>query len=162
LSEIGLKLRVRDARKLAAALTSTEFSAVAQELNAKLDEYDGKRRECEERRKRELVAQREQEARRAACEREGHLEARYDEHLSMLDASTLSNVLVEIPSCPRCGESLVILADGSVKEWLGWTQTKEPLHHSMRIIQRNEEDPHENHQDSERSRKTAPTAFHPS
>ena len=145
MSEIGIKLRVRIARKLATALASTEFSAVAEELNAKLEEYEGKRREREERRKRELVAQREQDARRAACEREGHLEVRYDEHLSMLDASTLNGVLVEIPSCPRCGESLVILADGSTKEWLAWTQTKEPLHHSMRITQRNGENLRENH-----------------
>jgi len=135
MSAIILKLGIKDARKVASGLIRELPTQYVEELKIQLEDYDRKRREQEERRKRELAIRREREAKEAECKQKGHLEPTYDNEdmCGLLDGMTLEDTIVQIPSCSRCGESLVILADGSFKDWLSWTKIREPLHNSMRI-----------------------------
>jgi len=133
MSAITLKLGIKDARKLASMLVRELPTEYVEELKIQLEDYDRNRREQEERRKRELIFRKQQEAKEAECRRKGHLEPIYENQVTLIDARTLDNSWIQIPSCSRCGESLVILADGSLKEWLSWTKTREALHNSMRI-----------------------------
>jgi hypothetical protein len=128
---IDLTLKIRDARKLAKSLEK-DFPLIAGELNTKLDAYDRHQRKLREEKQKDAEAKRVQEAKEEVCKREGHPGAIYDRSVQLIDGMSIPEHMIQVPSCMRCGESLVQLADSSWKEWLAWTDSKETLHGSMK------------------------------
>jgi len=130
---IILKLQVREARKLLASLASTSgFENVAAQLSTVLEDHDERQRKAAEAQKREKIFREEERVQKKACELEGHPGISYNGSVRLVDGLTLGNeTVLEVPDCTRCHESLVRLADGTLKGWLDWTQTKEPLHKTM-------------------------------
>jgi len=130
MNQVSLKLCVRDARKLSEFLVNTEFSTLAAQIRTQLDDYDQRCHEMERQRKLEKALRKEQEEKKAACKREGHPDLIYDTNVRLIDSLTIGRA-IEIPTCVRCNERLVRLADGQLKNWLEWTETKEQLHQTM-------------------------------
>jgi len=128
---LGLKLNVRMARGLAAFLAGTEFDSIAVELKTKLEECDRRQREARERRAREKAFLEAQRLNKEACNREGHPQIAYDGFIIVIGA--LGDRRFQVPSCVRCGELLVRLADGRLKPWLEWMESREPLHETMHL-----------------------------
>ena len=132
---IRLRLEIRGARKLITFLMNTEFKQLAVALKTDIDAYDERQRETREETKRRAEYTTRQKAAKEACKLDGHIEPlEYDDHVKMIDGSSLEDVHVQIPSCSRCGESLVKLSDGTIKTWLAWTESKEPLHETMLVV----------------------------
>lgn len=131
-NRIDLTLKIRDARKLA-KLLENDFPVIARELNIELDAHDRHQQELREEKQKDAEAKRIQEAKEEACRREGHPSVIYDRSVQLIDGMSILGHMIQVPRCMRCGESLVQLADGSWKEWLAWTDSKEPLHTSMNV-----------------------------
>jgi hypothetical protein len=72
----------------------------------------------------EKLAKDRQEA-KAQCAAQGHMEPITSCYgVTLCDAQTIQGVMLNIPVCPRCDESLVHLKDGTWMRWLKWTETK--------------------------------------
>ncbi len=72
----------------------------------------------------EKLARDRQEA-KAQCATQGHMEPIIPCHgVALCDAQTIPGVMLNIPVCPRCDESLVHLKGGDWMGWLKWTETK--------------------------------------
>ena len=132
-SRIDLTLKIRDARKLAKKLEKA-FPLIAGELKTRLHVYHKHQQELREEKQRYAEAKRIQEAKEEACRREGHPGTVYDRSVQLIDGMSVPGRVFQVPSCLRCGEALVQLADGSWKEWSAWTESKEPLHASMNLM----------------------------
>ncbi len=132
MNSIRLHLKVREARALANILPSitskVDLTKVNREVKVQLEAYDEKRRRDQEEKLRLKRLEDEQKRLEQLCVIEGHLGLVWDDAFRVIDCQTLTGMAIQIPECARCQELLVRLADGSLKPWDAWAETKEPLH----------------------------------
>jgi hypothetical protein len=129
--EVSIDFTVRDARKtlrMLQEITSDKErpfeEKVRTALASALTKYDA----ATETRKREREVrdrlEREQREARAQCAAQGHVNPIQNNNGILCDALTIPGMMLHIPTCPRCDESLVHLKDGAWMNWLKWTETK--------------------------------------
>jgi uncharacterized protein (UPF0147 family) len=129
--EISIDFKVRDARKTLRALQEIANDKerpfeekVRTALASALTKYDVAREvRRREREVRERLEKEQREA-RAQCAGQGHVNPIQSKNGILCDALTIPGVMLHIPACPRCDESLVHLKDGTWMNWLKWTETK--------------------------------------
>ncbi len=137
MTSIQLNLKVREARAVASILPTLSASSkvnlndIKEQLRPQLEAYDeNRKRDREEKLRLKRLAD-EQKRLERLCAVEGHPDLAWDSAIHMIDAQTISGMAVRIPECVSCHELVLKLADGSLKRWLDWTETKEPLHLDM-------------------------------
>lgn len=135
MNTIHVSFKVREARVLASILptvsSKVDLTKVAKDLQAQLEAYDESRRRDREEKVQLKQLKEEQKRLEQLCAFEGHSNLVWDGNIKLIDCQTIPGSAVEIPECARCHETLVKLADGRVKPWDAWAETKEPLHPDM-------------------------------
>jgi hypothetical protein len=128
---ISLGFKVRDARetlKFLQEIPRGEEQPFERQLRDVLADaltnYDaGARAKKLDRVQREKWEKEQQEA-TAKCTKRGHAEPTCADNGLLLDCQTIADKAVSIPTCLRCGKSIVHLTDGTWMEWIKWAETK--------------------------------------
>lgn len=129
--EISLDFKVRDARetlKFLQEIPSGEEQPFERQLRDvladALTKHDAEAKAKKLDREQREKWEKEQQEAKAECAKHGHVEPTYADNGVLLDCQTIPDKAPSIPTCLRCGKSIVRLTDETWMEWIKWTETK--------------------------------------